>query len=341
MLAAVYYSNKDIRLQEVPVPKINDNEILLKVISSGICGTDVLEWYRIKQAPRILGHEVTGDIVEVGENMKNYKVGDKIFVSHHVPCNTCDYCLKGFHTACHTLHTTNFDPGGFTQFVRIPEINVDRGILKLPDRMDYDDGVFVEPLGCVVRGQRIADIKAGNTILVIGSGISGLLHIQLARISGASKIFAADISEYRLNAAKKLGADFVIDANKNIAEELKKSNGGKLADVVILCTGAIEAANQAIKCVEKGGTILFFAVPKPGIDVTIPITEFWRNEIKILTSYGAAPADLKVSLDLISSRKINVKDMITHKLPLTEAQKAFQLVAEAKESIKVILEPNQ
>ena len=340
MLAAVYYSNKDIRMQEVPAPKIGDNEILLKVISSGICGTDVLEWYRIKQAPRILGHEVTGDIVEVGKCVKNYKIGDRIFVSHHVPCNTCNYCLRGSHTACHTLHTTNFDPGGFAQFVRIPEINVDRGILKLPDGMGYDDGVFIEPLGCVIRGQRIAKINAGDSVLVIGSGISGLLHIQLAKISGASKIFTADISEYRLKAAKKLGADFTIDAKNSIVDELKKSNGGKLADVVILCTGAIEAVKQGLQCVEKGGSILFFAVPKPGIDVTIPITDFWRNEIKILTSYGAAPADLKASLDLISSKKINVKGMITHRLPLAEAQNAFQLVAEAKESIKVILEPN-
>ena len=340
MLAAVYYSNKDIRIQEFPKPKINDNEILLKVISSGICGSDVLEWYRIKQAPRVLGHEAAGDIVEAGKNVKNYKVGDRIFVSHHVPCNTCDYCLKGHHTACHTLHTTNFDPGGFAEFIRIPEINVDRGILKLPESVDYDEGTFIEPLGCVIRGQRIANIKAGDSVLVIGSGISGLLHIQLAKISGASKIFAADISYYRLNAAKKFGADFTIDAKNSIAEELKKSNNGKLADVVILCTGAIEAVNQAAQCVEKGGAILFFAVPKPGIDVTIPISDFWRNEIKILTSYGAAPADLKTSLDLISSKKINVKIMITHKLPLTEAQKGFQLVAEAKESIKVILEPN-
>lgn len=341
MLAAVYYNNKDIRIQEVPKPKINDNEILLKVISSGICGTDVLEWYRIKQAPRILGHEVTGDIAEAGKNVKNYKIGDRIFVSHHVPCNTCDYCLRGFHTACHTLHTTNFDPGGFAEFVRIPEINVDRGILKLPDGMDYDDGVFIEPLGCVARGQRAARISAGDSVLVIGSGISGLLHIQLAKISGASKIFAADISEYRLNAAKKFGADYAIDAKNDIAGEIKKLNNNKLADLVIVCTGAIEAVNQALKCADKGGAILFFAVPKPGIDVTIPITEFWRDEIRILTSYGASPADLKVSLDLISSKKINVKGMITHKLPLAEAQKAFQLVAEAKESIKVILEPNK
>ena len=128
MRVAMYYNNNDVRLEEMPKPKIGPGELLIKAIACGICGSDVMEWYRVKKTPRVLGHEMTGEIVEVGEGVNQYKVGDRVFVSHHVPCNTCRYCLSGHHTACETLHTTNFDPGGFAEYIRVPRINVDRGV---------------------------------------------------------------------------------------------------------------------------------------------------------------------------------------------------------------------
>jgi len=341
MLVAVYYNNKDVRVEERPVPKIGPGEILMKTMACGICGSDVMEWYRIKKAPRVLGHEATGVIVEVGEGVTQYKVGDRIFASHHVPCNQCRYCLNGHHTACETLHTTNFDPGGFSQYIRVPKINVERGILKLPDNVSFEEGTFIEPLGCVVRGQRIAGVKQGQTVLVLGSGPSGLLHIQLAKVNGAEKVIATDIDEYRMKTAEKFGADIVINGKEDVPTLLKEANEGRGADVVIVCTGALPAVHQAWRSVDKGGTILFFAVPPPNVEVTIPINDFWRNEVKAATSYGAAPMDLKESLKLIAAKKINVKDMITHKLPIQEAQLGFQLVAQAKNCIKVIIEPNK
>ena len=204
MRVAMYYNNRDVRLEEVPTPRIGPGELLVKVLASGICGSDVMEWYRIKKAPRVLGHEIAGQIAEVGEGVKNYRVGDRVFVSHHVPCNTCHYCLNGHHTVCDTLRSTNFDPGGFAEYIRIPKINVDRGVFILPEEVSFEDGVFVEPLACVLRGQRLAHLSAGQTVFVIGSGISGLLHIALARASGAGRIIASDINEYRLKAAKKV-----------------------------------------------------------------------------------------------------------------------------------------
>jgi len=202
--AAVYYNNKDIRIEDLPKPRISTDEILVKVIASGICGSDVMEWYRVKKAPRILGHEISGEIEEVGKNVNQYKVGDRVFVSHHVPCNECRYCRAGFHTVCDTLKSTNFDPGGFAQFIRVPEINVRFGTFILPDEVSFDEGTFIEPLGCVIRGQRFADVKKGHTVLLIGSGISGLLHMQLAKAKGAAMVIATDIDEYRLDAAKRL-----------------------------------------------------------------------------------------------------------------------------------------
>jgi len=339
MKVAMYYRNNDVRVEEMPVPKIGKGELLVKVMASGICGSDVMEWYRIKKAPRVLGHEITGEIVEAGEAVKNYKKGDRVFVSHHVPCNTCHYCLNGYHTACETLHRTNYDPGGFAEYLRVPEINVDRGVYLLPESMSYEEGTFIEPLACVLRGQKVASLKPGQSVLVIGSGMSGLLHVNLARGLGAGKIIATDINEYRLKAALKFGADAVINAKEDVPKRVKELNEGKFADIVIVCTGVMPAVNQALQSVDSGGTILFFAVPEPEINISVPINDFWRNEIKMMTSYGASPADLAAAIELIKTHRVNVKDMITHKLAMSEAQLGFKLVAEGKESIKVIIEP--
>jgi len=341
MLVAVYHNNKDVRIEEVPKPEIGADEILLKVMASGICGTDVVEWYRLPKAPRVLGHEATGIIDEVGEKVTKYRVGDRVFVSHHVPCNRCRYCRKDAHTACETLHTTNYYPGGFSQYIRVPKINVETGVYKLPANMSYEEGTFIEPLGCAVRGQRLTDINKGDTVLIIGSGMAGILHIQLAKLKGAQKIFAADINPDRLKLAEKFGADQVIDARGDLPQQLKELNDGRAADKVIVCTGAEKAALTALECVDRGGTILYFAVPDPTTKIPIPITEFWRNETTIRTSYGAAPRDLEEALQILAQKQVNVEDMITHRLDIREIAEGFRLVAEAGKSLKVIIEPNR
>ena len=341
MLVAVYYNNRDIRIQEMPKPEIASDEILVKVLACGICGSDVVEWYRVPKAPRILGHEATGIIEKTGEEVTQYNVGDRVFVSHHVPCNKCRYCLKGNHTACETLHTTNYYPGGFAQYIRVAKINVEYGVYKLPSNMSYDEGTFIEPLACAIRGQRLAGIQKENTLLIIGSGISGTLHIQLAKLKGVKKIVAADINSYRLELAEKFGAHHTINAKENLPKKLKEINEGKPADQVMICTGAPEAALTSLECVDKGGTILFFAVPDPTVKIPVPITQFWRNEITMKTSYGAAPHDLEESLEILAQKKISVIDMITHKLDIRQTAEGFRLVADAGESLKVIIEPNR
>lgn len=340
MLVAVYHRNDDIRLKEIPKPEIGPHEILLKIMACGLCGSDVLEWYRIPKAPTVLGHEATGIIEEVGRKVTAYKQGDRVFVSHHVPCNECKYCLNDYQTACETLHKTNYYPGGFSQYVRVPEINVKNGVYRLPDNMSYEEGTFIEPLGCVVRGQSLASIHDGDTVIIFGSGTSGILHTQLSMVKGARKISVVDINPFRLSLAKQFGADETMIA-RGRDERGEPVNGIKKADKVIICTGAPQASYSAFNCVEKGGTILFFAVPKPDAGILIPINEFWRNEVKIKTSYGAAPRDLEESLRLLSHRKINVVDMITHRLNLQEIGKAFSIVERAKKSLKVIVEPNR
>jgi len=341
MRVAMYYNNGDVRLEEMPRPKIGPGEILVKVIASGICGSDVMEWYRIRKAPLVLGHEIAGEIAEIGEGVGRYKIGDRVFVSHHIPCNTCHYCLMGYHTACETLHTTNYDPGGFAEYIRVPKLNVDRGVFLLPEELSFEDGVFIEPLACVVRGQRVANLQAGQSLLILGSGISGLLHILLARTLGAGRIIATDASEYRLQTVKAFGADAVLHAAEDIPESVRRINKGRLADLVIVCTGAPAAFSQALKAVDRGGTILCFATTEPDVELSVPLNEFWRNEIKLMPSYGNSPLDATVAIELIRSGRVPVGKMITHRLPLDKAGDGFRLVAEGGESLKVIIEPQR
>jgi len=339
MRVAMYYNNRDVRLQEMPVPQIGAGELLIRTRASGICGSDLMEWYRIKKAPLVLGHEITGEVVEVGVGIQHVKIDDRVFSSHHVPCGKCRYCVAGHQSVCELLRTTHFDPGGFAEYIRVPRINVELGTLRIPDSMTFDEGSFIEPLACVVRAQRFADIGPGQTVLVIGSGISGLLHLQLARARGAARIIATDISEYRLNAAKRFGADGIINGAEDVPARLREANDGRLADRVIVCTGAMPGIQQAIKSLDRGATLLFFAPTAAGIDVPIPLFDFWRDEIKVVTSYAGSGADLQESLRLISERKVRVGEMVTHRLPLAQTELGFELTASGQDSIKVIIDP--
>jgi L-iditol 2-dehydrogenase len=340
MRVGMYYKNHDVRVEEMPVPDISPKELLVKVMASGICGSDVLEWYRSKKAPRVFGHEIAGEIVKVGEAVTKYNVGQRVFVSHHIPCNTCYYCLKGYHTACETLHTTNFDPGGFSEYLRVPELNVDRGVFVLPDEVTYDEGTFIEPLGCVLRGQRVAQFKPGDSVLILGTGISGLLHLQAAIAMGAGRIIATDINEFRLQAAKDNGADAVFHAKEDIPRLVQEANNGRKIDLAIVCTGALSAFEQALKSVDRGGTVLCFATTEPGVNIPVPMNEFWRNEIKMMPSYGNAPIDAQIAIELIRSKRLPLEKLITHKLPMAQIGEGYRLVADAADSIKVIIEPN-
>ncbi len=338
----MYYNNNDVRLEERPAPKIGPGELLVRIEASGICGSDVMEWYRIKKAPLVLGHEIAGEIVEVGPGVDRYKVGDRVSASHHVPCNTCHYCLTDRHTVCDTLRRTNFDPGGFSEFVRLPPINVDRGVYMLPDEVSYEEATLVEPLACVLRAQRIARLRPGQSVLVVGSGLTGLLHVHLARASGAGRIMATDVVEYRLDAAKRFGADAAVHAAEDVPAKVRERNDGKLADVVFVCTGALSAINQALESVDRGGTVLLFAPTDPGVQVPVDVTElFFRNGVTLTSSYAGSPADHVIAVELLRSSGLRAGDMITHRLSLAETSLGFRLTAEAKESLKVIIEPQR
>jgi L-iditol 2-dehydrogenase len=342
MRVAMYYNNRDIRIEELPRPEIGPEEVLIRIEASGICGSDVMEWYRIHKAPLVLGHEIAGQIVEVGAQVEKYRPGDRVAASHHVPCNTCHYCLSGHPTVCETLRRTNFHPGGFSEYVRLPAINVDRGIYPLPDNLSYEAATFIEPLACVLRAQQIARLNPGQTVLVLGSGLAGLLHIQLARSLGAGRIVATDLSSFRLEAARQLGAHVVFPADRYTPALLQEVNGGFLADLVLVCTGARQAQLQALASVERGGTILFFAPTDQGVTIPLSINDlFFRNDITLTTSYAGSPADHWRASQLLQAGLLDLDRLITHRLPLAQTQEGFRLVADAGDSLKVIIEPQK
>ena len=342
MRAAFYYNNHDVRVKKMPVPKIGPGELLVRVEACGICGSDVAEWDRLPKAPLVLGHEIAGVAVGMGEGVDRYKVGDRITAAHHVPCNDCRYCRSGHETTCETLRRTRFDPGGFAEFIRIPTINVENGVFLIPEHVTFAEASLTEPLACVLRGQRMAGLQPSKSVLVLGSGVAGLIHVHLARFIGAAPVVATDVSQYRLEAAERFGADEAWHVDEDIAARFRKLNDGYLADLVIVCTTAPSAFAQSLTLVERGGTVLFFAPPEPGFELAVPVNQlFYRNDITLTTSYAGSPDDYAMALELISQRRVQLGDLITHRLGLSEVQKGFQLVASAQESLKVIIEPQR
>jgi L-iditol 2-dehydrogenase len=207
--------------------------------------------------------------------------------------------------------------------------------------MSYEQGSFIEPLGTVVRGLRAVALKPGDSLLVLGCGVAGLLMIKLARALGAGRIIATDIDDYRLEAARRFGAEKAVRADGDIPSSIKEINNGRLADKVIVCAGVLSAARQALESVDRGGTILFFAVPNPGETVNIDFNPFWRNDISLKTCYGAAPLDNRQAMELIRAGNVDVRDLITHRYSLEEISKGFKAASEGKDCLKVIIKPHK
>jgi len=342
MKVGVYYRNNDVRMEERPIPKVGDHDVLIKVLACGLCGSDLLEWYRIKRAPLVLGHEPAGIVVESGKLVKNVKPGDRVFVTHHVPCNACYHCRTGHHTACTTFQTVNnFDPGGFSQLLRVTGKSVETGTFVLPESMSFEQATFIEPLATAVRALRTVGLKQSQSLLVCGSGVAGLLIIKLARAMGAGAIIATDVSPYRLEKAREYGATHTIAADEEVPAFIRKVNDGRLADIVILCAGSLPAARTALQSAERGGAILFFAVPKPGDTVDVDFNPFWRDDITIKTSYGASPLDNMQALELINQNTVTVTDMVTHRFGIDKIGEAFMTGAKPDGCVKVIIEPNR
>ena len=336
MKVAVWYHNRDIRIEEQPLRRPGPGEMTVKVVSSGICGSDIVEWYRLPRAPLVQGHEVGAEVVETGAEVTRFRPGDRVFIAPKVPCLECKYCRAGHFPQC--VGVKERLPGGFAEYILVPPVLVERGAYPLPPSISFDHATFIEPLACVIRSQRIAGLQAGQAVLVLGCGMSGLLQIQAAKRQGC-RVAATDIDPKKLARAAAFGADHPILATADVPARIADAFQGK-ADAVIVCTAALPAVAQAWAAVDKGGAVVFFAVPGPKEEVVVPLNAFWTQEIRILTSYYCGPPDIEASMRLLAAHEIEVEPLITHRLPLEETARGFGLVIEGKEAIKVIIKPH-
>jgi L-iditol 2-dehydrogenase len=338
MKVAKLYSFNDIRIEEMPVPDKGENDALVRVRACGICSGDTMPWYIQKKAPLILGHEPSGEIVATGNRVENFKPGDRVFFHHHAPCFSCRHCRKGDYVQCTTWRTSRIIPGGISEYALIPHVNLQGDTLLLPDAISFEDATLIEPVACVVKGMKRSKIKKGNTILVIGLGVMGQIHIALARKYGAERIIGADSVLSRINYAKEFGADTVIDvSNTELFEGVRNATSGHMADIVIVGPGDVEAMSQGIRCTGRGGTVVFFTPAKPDDVLQMQPNEIYFKDICIVTSYSCGPDDTKEALDLLLDRTVHAERLITHSFPLEKTSDAFQLTAKATESLKVIV----
>lgn len=338
MKVAVYYGWLDIRTEEMPTPQIGDGEALVKMKACGICGSDLMDWYLKNRVPLVLGHEPSGVIVEKGENVINFDVGDRVFVHHHVACLKCHYCLHGDYTLCEQFHKTNIFPGGFAEYFKVPEPNLQLDTLKIPESLSFEEATLIEPVGCCIRAIKKCQVQRGDIVAVIGAGTTGIIHTILAKIYGAEKVFVSDLVDFRLKVAEKFGADFVVNPlNQDLTEVVRKETDGRGADTVVVTAPSLEAYKIGLDICRKGGKLCVFAPTDPGKILEVNIKQLFFNELQIIPSYSTSHVETREALELIKSGKIRAKDLITHRFPLEEAAKAFKIASEDKESLKVIV----
>jgi L-iditol 2-dehydrogenase len=326
-------------LQEAPVPQIGPGEALVRVVSCGICTSDTLDWYLKKKSPLVLGHEPAGQIVELGAGVNHLAVGDRVFMHHHAPCLACRFCRRGRYVLCETWRKTKLDPGGMAEFVRVPETNLSRDTLKIPEGLETEAGCLVEPLATVIKAFSRGRFAPGMSVLVIGLGVMGQMAVMMARRLGASRIFAADSVKERLDYSTKFGADEPIDvARRPASSTLLLKTGGHGVDFVFVGPGTVSAMQEGIACAGTGGTVLFFTMAEPGTKLTVEPNSLYFREIDLVPSYSCGPEETREALGILAEPGFRWFDFVTHRFPLREAPAAFQKVREARDALKVLVE---
>ncbi|MEM3109031.1 MAG: zinc-dependent dehydrogenase, partial [Candidatus Bathyarchaeia archaeon] len=326
MKAAVLHGPHDVRVDEVPVPEVSSGEILVRMKACGVCGTDVEKMHGKFITPPRLGHEVTGEVVEVGDKVEDVQVGDRVFVHHHVPCYKCHYCRHGDYTMCKEFPETNLDPCGFAEYFRVPEVNVARGaVLKLPSSIDFEKGTLIEPTACCIRGLSRSRLNVGDDALVIGAGPIGLTMVSLLRFYGAHTIIVSEVLDFRLRAAEEFGADYVVNPTlEDLKGKVLEATEGRGADLVITAFGGSKAIVQGLECVRKGGQILLFGAPPRGEILSYDVSKIFINEIRIIPSYSTTEIETAIAAKLLDKYLKNMEKLITHRFPLGETPQAIE-----------------
>ncbi len=334
MRVARLYDFGDIRVEHEARPEIGPAEILVRTRACGICTGDIMPWYLRRKAPLVLGHEPVGIIEEAGRDATGFRAGERVFVHHHAPCLECHACRRGEYVQCRTWRESKIVPGGMAEYFRAGAINL-RDTLKLPDSVSDLDGVLIEPAACVVKSIRRSGLKPGESILIIGLGIMGMMHVRLARHLGAGLVIGADLFAKRAARARELGADFgLVVSGDDLAAQVREVTKGAMADVVIVGPGTVKAIAAGIAAAAGGATIVQFTSTPPGEEMTISPSDLYFNEVRMVPSYSCGPDDTRYALSLIERGVLTARDLVTHSFPLARIGDAFA-AAQNPEALKV------
>lgn len=296
-----------------------------------------MPWYIEKKAPLVPGHEAVGEVVDAGKDVA-YRVGDRIFPHHHAPCMNCRYCRREDYVQCETWRNSRILPGGISEFILIPSTNLQNDTIILPDNIGYDDGTLIEPTACAVKGFRRTHFKQGDTVLIIGLGVMGMINLLLARAYGAGKIIGADSVKYRLEKALELGADDSIDVSRSsLCDALNAATKGDMAELVIVGPNSVDAMTEGMKCVRPGGEILFFTPARPGEELCIDPNYLYFRDINVITSYSCGPSETAAACDLIERGIVSAGKLVTHRFSIENTAEAFALTSLAQNSLKVLV----
>jgi L-iditol 2-dehydrogenase len=338
MRVARLYDFLDVRVEEHAMPVIGPGEALVRARACGICSGDVVPWYIRKKAPLVFGHEPVGEIAAVGEGVTAFRPGDRVFVHHHAPCFRCRACARGEFVQCPTWKQSQIDPGGMAEYFRVPAINLAGDTLRLPDTVSDADGALVEPLACVVKSLDRAAPIDGASVLIIGLGVMGQLHVLLARHRGARQILAADLVASRCARAGELGADVLIDASAgDLVEQVRAHTDGEGAEVVIVGPATVGAIEQGLACAARGGTVVQFMGTEPGETLALPTFDFYFKELRLVPSYSCGPVETRRALDLIAAGVVGAQHVVTHRFALADAADAYRVAALDKSAIKTLV----
>ena len=340
MKAAFVKDPPKIIISDIETPTLGDGDILVKMQACGICGSDLEKVFgKYGQPSMRLGHEPAGIILDVGKNVSDFKKGDRVFTHHHVPCYSCHFCNHGNETMCKKYYETNLSPCGLAEEYVVPEWNVNHGgVLKIPDSMSFDEAAMIEPLACCVRAWNKFSYQKNDSTAILGVGPTGIMHMMLARVHNFSKIFCLDVNDFRLNFAKKFDiTKSILSTDKTAKQQILDDTENLGVDVAIVATSNLQAVSDAIGIVRNGGTIVMFGVPSKGDTLEIDMSEIYSKEITVVTSYAASDLDTKEALNLISSSKLDVKQLITHRYSILESQKAFEHARDGSDSMKIII----
>jgi L-iditol 2-dehydrogenase len=336
MQVARLYDFGDIRLEQSPRPEPGPDDLLIRTAACGICSGDIMPWYIRRKAPLVLGHEPVGVVAETGRAVRDFRPGDRVFVHHHAPCFNCGPCRRGEYVQCATWRASHIVPGGMAEYFMVGPTN-QRDTLKVPDDVDDLDAVLIEPAACVVKSLRRSGLRAGESALIIGLGIMGMMHVKLARHHGAGTIIGADLFEQRAQRARELGADHgIVVAGDNLVEQVREITGGAMADVVIVGPGTSHAIAQGLAAAGKAATVLQFTATPPEDEILLRPHDLYFNETRLVPSYSCGPDDTREALELVRRGVLNARQLITHCFPLARIGDAYQQ-AQKPDSLKVVV----